>query len=187
MDQTCWVIAVLVLVVMAVFAFIQMRRPPAAASSRSARKTVTTSSHDASSPAAAKKGAMLQDAFGTEIQIQNAMERVVDASSYQVDESLFMKEFIGADETTFRPIDKEQAMKSANARPAQHMQSGRPDTAPPSRTIGLDPMAFARTPIPRPAHESAACIPFNDNDHRIATKKATPECESDAQSHCPWE
>ena len=109
-------------------------------------------------------GADINDAFA-DLDVDRSMTRVVPPSAYQVPESVFMQEFVDGDKTSFKPINKEAALKSANTRPAQQMVNGR-DNGVKSRTVGLYGMAFAgRGPIERPTG-SSSCIAFGDTDTR---------------------
>ena len=119
-----------------------------------------------------------------EMDVDRSMTRIVLESAYNVPDSVFMQEFVDGDKSSFKPINKEQALKSANTRPAQHMANGR-DNGVKSRTVGLYGMAFAgRGPIERPV-TSSSCIAFGDTDTRQHQAKQAADCA--ATDSCPWQ
>lgn len=185
MDGICWILALVVVAVLVYLGCSELRKTSSYAAARRATaapvasaRSATTDTPDAaakSAPDAAPNppprrsltgisGTDINEAFA-ELDVDRSMTRVVPESTYQVPDSMFLQEFNGADQSSFRPINKEAALKSANTRPAQQMANGR-DNGVKSRTVGLYGMAFAgRGPIERPAG-SSSCIAFGDTDTR---------------------
>ena len=190
LDTVCWAIALVVIVILSVLACQEMGKMN---SSRAARRVTNTksaratehdaaphdlkkvhamahghddASHDDMPPARrVLQGTDIHDAFA-EFEVDRTMTRIDDANSkYDVSDDMFLQDFHDEDKTSFRAISKEDALKSANLRPAQQMANGRSDSAPPARTIGLRPNEFARKTIDRTVN-STSCIAFNDTDTR---------------------
>ena len=197
-DGVCWMLAVVVVGVLLYLACCELRKPTAplppppssqptaarrAVSARAAKREEEDSgaAHDAAPARRSLLGANVEDAF-EKVDVDASMVRVVPEGAYAVPDDVFLSEFHDADASTFRPVNKEAAMKSANTRPSQQMQSGRSDGAPPSRVVGLAPMEFARRTIQRPRGEAGACASFNGSDaqHNVGQP---PVCGEDG---CPW-
>ena len=200
-DGVCWMLAVVVVGVLLYLACSELRKPAAHASSPpppSSSAQPSTAARRAVSARAAKRGeeedgyadvaparrsllgANLEDAFD-QVDVDRSMERVVPEGAYAVPDDVFLSEFHDADASTFRPVNKEAALKSANTRPSQQMQSGRSDGAPPSRVVGLAPMEFARRTIQRPKGGGAGCASFNGSDAQHIGQP--PAC---GEEGCPW-
>lgn len=177
MDSVCWIMALVVIAVLVYLGCSELRKTSSYTAARrgvSARSASNTTSAD---PAAADalppprrtlmgitSGTDINDAFA-EIDVDPSLTRVVPESTYNVPDTVWLQDFVDGDKTSFKPINKEQALKSANTRPAQQMANGR-DNGPKSRTVGLYGMAFAgRGPVERPPATSS-CIAFNDTDTR---------------------
>lgn len=210
-DGICWVLALVVIAVLVYLGCCELRRPrggldaPPPTSARRARnvtggevvaaraatnaKVEDAAQHaPAASHKAAAAGSDVRDAF-QEFDVDSGLARIApEQAPSNVPDELFLQEFLEDDNAAaaFRPINKEQALLSANTRPAQHMQNGR-DNGPKSRTVGVYEMAFAgRGAIERPvSSDGPACIPFNDTDTRqLMTNQTTPLCDADGS--CQW-
>ena len=202
MDGVCWVLALVVVAVLIYLGCCELRKPPPPAAPASsggeiaARRATTTTAAPQESAAEPKKaaaqhemptsahgGVPLQEAF-QEIDVDRSMERIgAPADSYLVPDSVFMNEFNDAEKTPFKPINKEQALRSANIRPK--IQNSRGDAAPGrARRVGLSPMEFARKTIHR-TPSTAACVAFNDTDSRHVEINEATDCF--ASESCPWQ
>ena len=189
-DGVCWMLAIVVVAVLLYLACSELRKPPPAAPSApaAARRAVSARAakheEEKADVAPARKtllGANVEDAFHP-VEVDGAMARVVPEGAYAVPDDVFLSEFHDADASTFRPVNKEAALRSANTRPAQQMQSGRSDGAPPSRVVGLAPMEFARRTIHRPRAGAGGCASFNGSDAQLVGEP--PAC---GEEGCPWE
>lgn len=201
MDGVCWILAIVVIGVLIYLGCCELRKSPPPAVPPRRGTTGTTSARAAvhkkdddeehgnhnsgklPEPRRELKGVPLADAF-QEFDIDRSLTRTVPEDAYQVPDSVFMQEFVDGDKSTFRPVNKEAALKSANTRPSQHMKNGRADAAPPSRVIGLSPMEFARKTVQRPV-SAASCVSFNDTDSRQVMVNESTNCfETES---CPWQ
>lgn len=186
MESVYWILALVVVAVLVYLGYSEMHKAPAAPAkppSAKAARAATNQSKDDTPPRRTLSGIDMNDAFA-EVDVDRSMTRVVPASAYAVPDSMFLQEFVDADKSSFRPVNKEQALKSANTRPSQHMKNGR-DTGAKSRTVGLYGMAFAgRGPIDRPTN-GASCISFNDTDTRQHHANEATDCL--ATESCPWQ
>ena len=195
-DGICYVLALVVVAVLVYLGCSELRKapPPPPAAARRATTTTTVAARAAKAadpppPRRELKGssplAPIDEVFAP-LDVDRSMTRVVGEDTYKVPDSVWVQEFIDGDKSTFRPVDKEAALKSANTRPAQHMKNGRADGAPPSRVIGLSPMEFARKTVHRSASTSASCVSFLDTDAR---HMSTDDNETDclATGTCPWQ
>lgn len=166
-------------------------KPPAkkAPDSERAARAATAVAPIAAPPAASAssapgmRGVDLHDAFA-EFDVSRALTRVAPKDQSSVDDSFWLKDFHDAHNTSHRPINKEEAMRSANARPAQQMANGRADDTPKARTVGLSPMAFARKTVERPL-DASSCIAFNDTETRHMLIDQKTNCM--ASENCPWQ
>ena len=194
MDSVCWVLAIVVVAVLIYLGCSELRKtsPSYASARRAVSARASAKADDAADgpahgakPEARRelKGMSVHDAFEPQVGVDPSMTRVVPKDAYAVPESVFLQDFVDGDATTFRPINKEEALKSANTRPAQHMQNGR-DQGTKSRTVGLSPMEFARKTIPRP-QTSSSCVAFNDTDTRQTMVNESTNCF--ATESCPWD
>lgn len=194
MDGVCYVLAIVVVAVLVYLGCSEMRRTSTYAAARRASKAGRAATNapadDASAPPPRRTlsgipvgGTDMDEAFA-ELDVDRSMTRTVDVSTYQVPQSVFMQEFVDGDKSSFRPPNKEAALRSANTRPAQHMKNGR-DNGVKSRTVGLYGMAFAgRGPIERPVG-SSSCIAFGDTDTRQHMVMQATDCA--ASESCPWQ
>lgn len=202
MDTICWAIAVVVILVLVYLGCTEVKRMHSYSSSSSAPACTAKRAAPRSARAAAaesppasplspplsppthtdSRGAMLDDAFA-QVPVDPTMTRVVNKDASDISNDFFLQEFHDDDSSSFRPIDKEKAMKSANVRPAQQMKNGRADGAPPARMVGLSPMEFARKTIQRPV-TGGGCMSFNDTDARHVLVDNTTNCFS--TGNCPW-
>ena len=183
------VLAVMLVAIAVVVYFEMQRASPAKAKKAAAPKPdAPKPAPHVAAPVAAPaapvthKGGELHDAFA-EVDVDHSLTRVAPAQGSSVDDSYWLNEFHDAEDTAFRPIDKEQAKASANTRPAQQMQNGRDDHKAKARTVGLSPMQFARKDIERPV-DSDSCISFNDTDTRHVLIDKKTDCF--ATDSCPW-
>lgn len=152
-------------------------------SAKAARAATHEGSSHLSPPRKEREGipVALSDAF-QEFDVDRSNTRIVNQEASNVPDSMFLQEFVDGDKSTFRPINKEEALRSANTRPSQQMQSSREGTK--ARTVGLYPLAFAgRKAIERPL--STACVGFNDTDTRALLASESTACL--ATESCPWQ
>ena len=191
------IVVILVLVYLGCSEFSRMRASTSARrSTRSAKNVVVVdpkekkkhdakhdAAHDLPEPRKVLKGTQIHDAFA-EMEVDRSMARLVQQDTSDVGTEFFLQEFHDEDANSFRPVNKEAAMKAANVRPGQQMQNGRSDGAPPARMIGLSPMEFARKTIQRPVAGSS-CMSFNDTDARHMLINDHTDCF--ATESCPWQ
>lgn len=168
-----------ILVVLGVRHFLPTKTTPKSTSKSARRAAAPPSSpvhdvHDeeaAASPKAARAPTEINHAF-SEFDVDHSMVRTVSVHESQLPDSYFLTDFVDENATTFRPINKEDAMRSATVRPAQQMKNGRADELPPARVIGLNTMMHARKMIPARLDMSSGCILFNESDSRASQKGA---------------
>lgn len=174
MNTMTWTIAVVLLAVLAYLGYAEMSRRGGGASgggSVAARRASNSRAPTGGEPLAGldlhhyKNPASVDKAF-RKVEVDPSMQRIVGQDSSNIDtDEWFMQHFHNADDSAFRPVNREQARESANVRPAQMAQNGRADGHPPARFVGVNTMMHARPMIQRPAGD-ASCIAFNDTDHR---------------------
>lgn len=173
MDGVCWVLAAVVVAVLVYLGCCEMRKTSYVAARRATARA-------AANKEAPKSGVPITTDVFQEFDVDRSMTRVVAQDTYNVSSSMFLQEFKDGDSGAFRPINKEEALKSANTRPSQHMENGR-DSGTKSRTVGLAPMEFARKTIHRTP--TTGCVSFNDTDTRQTLMSGMPECGEDG---CPY-
>lgn len=175
MNTMTWTIAVVLLAVLAYLGYAEMSRrggAPGGGNSVAARRASNSRAPTGGEPLAGldlhhyKNPANVDKAFSSKVEVDPSMQRIVGQDSSNIDtDEWFMQHFHNADDSAFRPVNREQARESANVRPAQMAQNGRADGHPPARFVGVNTMMHARPTIQRPAGD-ASCIAFNDTDHR---------------------
>ena len=194
MDTMCGVLVVVVVVVLIYLGCSEIGKAPSSATAArratTARATVPSQASKSDDHGSSKlpdprrklEGIPLADAF-QQFDVDQSLHRIVPDNAYAVPDDVYLQDFIDGDKSTFRPVDKEAALKSANTRPAQHMKNGR-DNGTKARTVGLSPNEFVRRTLQRPV-SSSTCVAFNDTDTRhVLVNEATNCFESES---CPWQ
>lgn len=192
LDGICWVVAIVIVVVLVCLGCSEYGKINKNMSARrtlpskSARNMVVSQNDSPSESLTERitKGVSVDNAFAG-MEVDDSLARIVKTDlAGDIGTESFLQEFHDDESTSFRPINKEQAMRNANVRPAQQMKNGRADGMPPARTIGLSPMAFARKDIQRPVGGSG-CMSFNDTDARHVLINEATNCFETGT--CPWD